>query len=83
MATIEERARDYAVNVTVDELNKDGLDSESFCGILHGYVKGATDQKKIDIIRMRQWLEREYAYNGSMAVITPDMIDEFCKAMEE
>lgn len=52
-------------------------------GCSTGYIKGATEQRKIDIRLMRQWLEREYAYNGSMAVITPDMIDEICKAMEE
>lgn len=51
------------------------------------YTAGAMDasewQRKKDIRIMRQWLEREYAYNGSMAVITPDMIDEICKAMED
>ena len=30
-----------------------------------------------------EWLEREYAYNGSMSVLNNELIEAFRKAMEE
>ena len=50
---------------------------------LKAYIAGATEQRKIDIMRVRQFLEREVAYNGSMSCIDDLLIEELCKAMEE
>lgn len=80
--TIEERARDYACHVTIEELNREGLDAESFCGILHGYIKGATEQRKIDIDKACECLRNILPdYFPAIGIIV--LIDEFRKAMEE
>ena len=77
MKTIEERALDYA--------NKLGLNSDTdyfdFCQ--QDYIAGATEQRKIDIMCVRQFLEREAAYNGSMTCIDNLLIEELCKAIEK
>lgn len=76
--TIEERSKDY-----IHE-NFEGWEDRGIMDMCaDAYEQGAKDQLKIDVKRLRQWLEREYAYNGSLAVITPDMIDEICEAMED
>ena len=77
MKTIEERALDYA--------NKLGLnpDTDYFDYCQQDYIAGATEQRKIDIIRVRQFLEREAAYNDSMTCIDNLLIEELCKAIEE
>lgn len=41
------------------------------------------EQKAIDVMRVRQFLEREVAYNGSMSCIDDLLIEELCKAIEE
>ena len=77
MKTIEERALDYA--------NKLGLnpDTDYFDYCQQDYIAGATEQRKIDIIRVRQFLEREAAYNDSMTCIDNLLIEELCKAIEK
>ena len=77
MKTIEERALDYA--------NKLGLnpDTDYFDFCKQDYIAGATEQRQIDIMRVRQFLERETAYNGSMSCVDDLLIEELCKAMEE
>lgn len=80
--TIEERARDYAVHVSIDELNKDGLDAESFCGILHGYIKGATEQRKIDIDKACEWLWQNIEQCIFEDMALDEILQEFRKAME-
>ena len=71
MNTIEERAKEYT--------------SDPFLAALErkAYIAGATEQKAIDIMRIRQFLEREAAYNGSMSYVDDLLIEELCKAVEE
>ena len=77
MKTIEERALDYA--------NKLGLNSDTdyfdFCQ--QDYIAGAIEQRKIDIMHIRQFLEREVAYNSSMTCVDNLLIEELCKVIEE
>ena len=88
MATIEERAREYADNQEQAELELHGLGhvygySQIYNSEKVAYERGATEQKAIDIMRVRQFLERESAYNGSMTCIDDLLIEELCKTMEE
>ena len=75
--TIEERALDYA--------NKLGLnpDTDYFDFCQQDYIAGAIEQRKIDIMCVRQFLEREAAYNGSMTCVDNLLIEELCKVIEE
>lgn len=50
---------------------------------VNGYIKGAKEQREIDIVKVCRFLEREYAYNGSLAVIDDLLIEDLCKALEE
>ena len=75
--TIEERALDYANKLGLNP-NTDYFD---FCK--QDYVAGATEQRKIDIMHIRQFLEREAAYNSSMTCIDDLLIEELCKVIEE
>lgn len=77
MKTIEERALDYANKL---DLNPD-TDYFDFCK--QDYIAGATEQRKLDIMYIRQFLEREIAYNGSMACIDNLLIEELCKVIKE
>ena len=62
----------------------EGYDDDGYlAGLYMGYVIGATEQRKIDIMQIRQFLEREAAYNGSMSCVDDLLIEELCKAMEE
>ena len=74
MTTIEERAK----------LASEGCeDDEYLAGLYMGYIVGATEQREIDIIQVRQFLEREIAYNGPMSCVDDLLIEELCKAIEE
>lgn len=74
MATIEERAK----------LASEGYDDDGYsAGLYMGYKVGATEQRKIDIMHVRQFLERESAYNGSITCIDDSLIEELCKVIEE
>lgn len=71
MSTIEERAK---VVGTLSQFRSDyPYDKKS---VEFGYMKGATDQKKIDIDRAGEWL---HARN----VLTEASLEGFRKAMEE
>ena len=71
---IEERAK----------LASEGYDDDGYsAGLYMGYVEGATEQRKIDIMRVKQFLERESAYNSSMTCIDNLFIEELCKVIEE
>lgn len=48
-----------------------------------GYAEGAAEQRKIDIMRVRQFLERESVHNGPMTCIDDLLIEELCKIIEE
>ena len=74
MATIEERAK----------LASEGYEDDGYsAGLYMGYIVGATEQREIDMIQVRQFLEREIAYNGPMSCVDDLLIEELCKAIEE
>ena len=74
MKTIEERAKKAS----------EGYDDDGYsAGLYMGYVEGATEQREIDMIQVRQFLERQIAYNGSMSCVDNLLIEELCKALEE
>ena len=80
MKTIEERANKYAP----DPLNPYYAIPACIASEKRkAYIAGATEQKAIDVMRIRQFLEREAAYNGSMSCVDDLLIEELCKAMEE
>lgn len=76
MKTIAERAREYAKNEDLVQ----GTDGFEYC--LRDYIKGATEQKAIDIKRAKDafnkacgWLSTYTWYN--------EVFDEFMKGLEE
>lgn len=74
MKTIEERAKAAS----------EGYDDDGYsAGLYMGYKVGATEQRKIDIMHIRQFLEREVAYNSSMTFVDGLLIEELCKVIEE
>ena len=79
MATIEERAHLAAWQIC-EEI---GLSKHSVDRVAEIIAEKMLEQKSIDIMRVRQFLEREAAYNGSMTCIDDLLIEEVCKAMEE
>ena len=71
---IEERAK----------LASEGYDDDGYsAGLYMGYVEGATEQRQIDIMCIRQFLEKEVAYNGSTTCKDNLLIEELCKAIKE
>lgn len=81
MKTIAERAREYAKNEDLVY----GTDGYEYC--LRDYIKGATEQKVIDIDKACKWMKeqvyQEYG-GGPLERLIPDTsIEEFRKAMEE
>lgn len=74
MKTIEER-----VKAASEGYNDDGYSA----GLYMGYKVGATEQRQIDIMHIRQFLEREATYNSSMTCIDDLLIEELCKVIEE
>ena len=82
MKTIEERAEKYASKK--GDISLSAVYNEALANIYkEGYIAGATEQKQIDIIHIKQFLMRESAYNGSMSCIDDLLIEELCKAIEE
>ena len=79
MATIEERANLAAWQI-YEEI---GLSKHSVERVAEIIKEKIREQKDIDDMHVRQFLEREAAYNGSMTCIDDLMIEEVCKAMEE
>ena len=78
MKTIQERA---ALNLRYE---RDFLGNDlSENMVRRAYIRGATEQRKIDIIRVRQFLEREAAYNGTMSCVDDLLIEELYKVIEE
>ena len=76
MKTIAERAREYAKNEDLVQ----GADGFEYC--LRDYIKGATEQKAIDIEKAKTafgkacgWLSTYPWYN--------EVFEEFIKALEE
>lgn len=82
MKTIGERAKEYASKKA--DISLSAIYNEALARIYEeGYIAGATEQKKADIICVSQFLARESAYNGSMTCIDNLLIEELCKAMDE
>ena len=54
MKTIAERAREYAENEDLVQ----GTDGYEYC--LRDYIKGATEQKVIDIDKACEWLKNNW-----------------------
>ena len=90
MKTIVERAREYAENEDLVQ----GTDGYEYC--LRDYIKGATEQKAIDIDKACEWLKenaRDYAcatircpYGEEEEIICDvhrEIVEDFRKAMEE
>lgn len=78
MKTIEERTKEAGI---VSQCKSDyRYDIKS---VEYGYMQGTIEQRQIDIMRIRQFLEREAAYNGSMTCIDDLLIEELCKVIEE
>lgn len=81
MKTIAERAREYAENEDLVY----GTDGYEYC--LRDYIKGATEQKVIDIDKACEWLRnnwREYVNQDRDGMILFGHWEyDFRKAMEE
>lgn len=79
MKGIEERANLAAWQI-YEEM---GLSKHSVERVAEIIKEKIREQKDIDDMHVRQFLEREAAYNGSMTCIDDLLIEEVCKAMEE
>ena len=79
MKTIKERAKLAAWQV-FEEI---GLSKHSVDRVSEIVEDKIREQKAIDVMRVRQFLEREVAYYGSMSCVDDLLIEELCKAMEE
>ena len=81
MKTIAERAREYAENEDLVQ----GTDGYEYC--LRDYIKGATEQKVIDIDKACEWLKnnwREYVVQDRDGrILFGHWEYDFRKAMEE
>lgn len=81
MKTIVERAREYAENEDLVQ----GTDGFDYC--LRDYIKGATEQKAIDIEKACEWLRnnwREYVNQDRDGMILfGHWESDFRKSMEE
>ena len=81
MKTIAERAREYAKNEDLVQCT----DGYEYC--LRDYIKGATEQKVIDIDKACEWLKnnwREYVNQDRDGMILFGHWEyDFRKAMEE
>ena len=79
MKTIKERANLAAWQIYEETI----LSEHSVDRVAEIIEDKIREQKAIDIMRIRQFLEREAAYNGSMSCVDDLLIEELCKAMEE
>ena len=77
MKTIRERAEEYAENEDLVQ----GTDGFEYC--LRDYIKGATEQKVIDIDKACEWLERANSALPPCYKMFKVNIENFRKAMEE
>ena len=77
MKTIRERAEEYAENEDLVQ----GTDGFDYC--LRDYIKGATEQKAIDIDKACEWLERANSALPPCYKMFEVNIENFRKAMEE
>ena len=95
MKTIEERAKEYASKK--GDISLSPIYNEALASVYkEGYIAGATEQKRIDINKVCEWLKenaRDYAcatvrcpYGEEEEIICdvhPEIVEDFRKAMEE
>ena len=79
MKTIEERANLAAWQI-YEEIGLSKHSVDRVAEIIEDKIRA---QRAIDVMRIRQFLEREAAYNGSMSCVDDLLIEELCKAIEE
>ena len=82
MKTIAERAREYAENEDLVQ----GTDGYEYC--LRDYIKGATEQKVIDIEKACEWIKKNFEYYVDVEVSSyytyeDKFVDDFRTFMEE
>ena len=79
MKTIAERAREYAENEDLVQ----GTDGYEYC--LRDYIKGATEQKAIDLEKVCDWLSNYFVFEheGMTAQGCDAFLRKLRKAMEE
>ena len=82
MKTIAERAREYAENEDLVQ----GTDGYEYC--LRDYIKGATEQKVIDIDKACEWLGVHLAevadrYDSTASLLLRHVKENFRIAMEK
>ena len=81
MATIEERAKEYAARKA--DISLSDIYNEALANIYkEAYIAGATEQKTIDIDKTCKWL-RENIDGGVHPSSTYGFVEKFKKAMEE
>ena len=90
MATIEERAKEYASKKA--DISLSDIYNEALASIYEeSYVAGATEQKKIDIKKASEWFKRNaekffevsIKYGDTSIELSRKFFDDFRKAMEE
>ena len=95
MKTIGERAKEYASKKA--DISLSAIYNEALASIYEeAYIAGATEQKRIDINKVCEWLKenaRDYAcatvrcpYGEEEEIICdvhPEIVEDFRKAMEE
>ena len=75
MKTIEERAKEYASKK--GDISLSPIYNEALASVYEeAYIAGATEQKRIDINKVCDWLRERN-------VLTEDSLEGFRKAMEE
>ena len=81
MATIEERAKEYAARKA--DISLSDIYNEALANIYEeAYIVGATEQKTIDIDKTCKWLS-ENTDGGVHPSSTYGFVEKFRKAMDE
>ena len=83
MKRIKERAKEYAPDPVDPDCILPAREEYIVNQQRIAYIAGAREQRDIDVGRIREFLSREAAYNGSMTCIDDLLIEELCKVIEE
>lgn len=83
MKRIKERAKEYAPDPVDPDCILPAREEYIVNQQRIAYIAGAMEQRDIDVARIREFLSREAAYNGSMNCIDDLLIEELCKVIEE
>lgn len=83
MKRIKERAKEYAPDPVDPDCILPAREEYIVNQQRIAYIAGAMEQRDIDVARIREFLSREAAYNGSMTCIDDLLIEELCKIIEE